>query len=46
MVKTLSISIGKKADLSGFEPGLAVGARCAGLSISETETLSSLHRVP
>jgi len=28
--------MGKKWDLSGFEPGMAVGARRAGLSKSET----------
>ena len=37
MVKT--IRIGKKGDLSDFECGMVVGARQAGLSISETADL-------
>jgi len=32
----LSIKIGKKGDLSDFECGIVLGARFAGLSISET----------
>ena len=34
-----SIRMGKKADLGDFECGMVVGARRAGLSISETADL-------
>ncbi len=34
-----SIRMGKKGDLGDFEPGMVVGARRAGLSISQTADL-------
>ncbi len=47
-----SIRMGNKGDLSDFERGMVVGARCAGLSISKTAdllgfshtTISSVYR--
>uniref|UniRef100_A0AAR2KZW8 Transposase IS30-like HTH domain-containing protein n=1 Tax=Pygocentrus nattereri TaxID=42514 RepID=A0AAR2KZW8_PYGNA len=36
--------MGKKGDLSGFERGVVVGARRAGLSISETADLLGFSR--
>lgn len=39
-----SIRIGKKGDISDFERGMVVGARPAGLSISETVDLLGFSR--
>ena len=39
-----SIRMGKKGDLSDFECGMVVGARWAGLSISETADLLGFSR--
>ena len=39
-----SIRMGKKGDLSDFEHGMVVGARPAGLSISETVDLLGFSR--
>ncbi len=36
--------MGKKGDLSDFERGMVVGARCAGLSISKTADLLGFSR--
>ena len=46
MVKTISCSSnrGKKGDLSDLERGMVVGARRAGLSISETADLLGFSR--
>lgn len=35
MFRTLMI-MGEKCDISGFDCGMVLGARCAGLSLSET----------
>ncbi len=40
----LSIRMGKKGDLSNFERGMVVGARRAGLSISQTADLLGFSR--
>ena len=36
--------MGKTKDLSAFERGMVVGARCAGLSVSRTATLLGFSR--
>jgi len=39
----LSIRMGKKGDISEFEGSMVVGARRAGLNISETDDLGFSH---